>query len=777
MTIPISSTYPISFDTNQNLYEVHDALRVRLVEDYNPGDTSITVLGDATTMNSFSSTGIITLTDQCNEPEYRAISFYYGSKTLTTFDQLELLPGFTDVVKPKNLTDVTQNVMSIHHNSLKNALISIEQFAGKINDTPSYKGTMDQRINYLRNLALSPKAWFSVDKTIGLAPLTVEFTDQSFRLGDDGSSHTLSRIWNFGDNSPSIISLITTDETTEVPSNITNSLINDTDGGTIKKTYTKPGLYTVSLTVSNDFGSDVVTFQNLINARFPAPDFALINFAQYQGQILTPGIPNDGNLYTTPPKIRAGINSIIEVYIENGINNTTGKTYGGEIVDETNTPIDPITNYTWSFSDDLTHNNSSIAKAVFSVGGFYDLNLRVDTKYGAYRITNYHNSFDIVEQINLWLWSYQGILKNYFCDGGYYWSQNVVSSEFGLISETFKTQGSPLTINVQDQFLTGQNNECQQKREFHRNNGFSQVTTTPSGSTNGSGLLYWSSGRGSSDSISNEKILISSYNGFHDTYTTTTEITRPWNWVGMNSSSKLYFILGGVNSTLPNTSPTNQHKDELNLTDLSTTGSGELANSNYKNGANELTSNEVTYDPLTGLSNQGNMSVYRSTWHNDAGYFLRNQGAGDPQSPAITFFRIKSFYKTSGNISEPFIDIRKLPDMIGSARLEGQLTSLSQGVYFFSNSGALNVYSPTSSVWATSGVAANSASFRLLQDTSILGFDDATQTLLVASDGNQVAYLSFDYSPNTFIKFNESNTTFSAVSSRPSGAQWQMCIF
>jgi PKD repeat protein len=613
---------------------------------------------------------------------------------------------------------------------------------------------MEQRISYLRKLALVPKAWFRVNKNIGLAPLTVEFEDQSFRLATDGGAcpKPVTRMWDFGDNTgPSIITI---EEETEVPSNITDVLVIDPDGGKIKKTYTKPGIYTVKLTVTNEFGSDTVIFDDLINARFPAPEFAVIEIIQRSGQILTPGEP-DGGPYTTPPKIRAAANSIIDVTIPNGINLATGRTYGGEAVDGTNTPIDPITDYTWSFSDDLTHNNSSSARAVFSVGGFYDLNLRVDTKFGAYRITSYQDSFDIVEKVNLWLWTYNDPYA-------------VSSSEFGLISETFKTKSTAsLTLDINESFLTGQPNETQQKREFRRNNGFAQRGSATSGA-GGVGILYWASGRNPMASPTTEQIFMSEFNGFVGTYNTKPSLARPWNWVGMASSEKLYFILGGITGSIPpNTSPTNQVKDMMRLNDL-VFSSSVLSAANYKNGADELMNNEVSYN--MGVPDQGHMSVYRSTWHNDTGYFLRNEGVG-------SFFRIKSFYKTSGVSSEPFMDIRKLPDMAGAARVEGQLVSLSQGVYFFSNSGAVSAYNPTSGIWGIGGPGANSSAFRLLQDTTVVGFDDANQTLLAASDNDRVAYLSFDYSPKAFIKFNETDTTFSSVTSRPAGTQWQMAIF
>jgi PKD repeat protein len=330
--IPSGSNYPQELDTNQNMFHVKDALRVVLAEDYNPGDTIITVVGDETTMRLFDDTGIITLTEQCSDPALRAISFYYGKRTLTTFEELEILPQFTDSVKPKDITNVTQNVMAEHHNSLKDALIAIENFVGKKGETTTkpLTGTMEQRINYLRNLVLAPKAWFTVDQTLGLAPLTVTFQDQSFRLGTDGTSHSLTYLWDFGDNvGPSIITI---NEPTAVPPSTTNVLVYDTDGGSIQKTY-NAGTYDVTLTVTNDFGSDTVTFPNLITARLPAPDYATIEFTPRSGQILTSGSPVDGPYTETSPKIRSVTNTLISLYIPDSINPNTGNTDAGESVE------------------------------------------------------------------------------------------------------------------------------------------------------------------------------------------------------------------------------------------------------------------------------------------------------------------------------------------------------------------------------------------------------------------------------------------------------------
>lgn len=773
----MSILFPDAFDTNDNLYQVADSLRVKLAEDYNPGDTSITISGTEEMVRRFSNSGIITLTEQCSDAELRAISFSYTSRTLTTFDGLTLLPGFTDSIKPKFITNVTQNVMSVHHNNLKDALIAIQNFAGRQGETGArpLEGTMEQRINYLRNKVLPPKAWFKVDKTIGLAPLKVTFTDQSFRLVDACSLISVTHTWDFGDNTCSTISTISV--TSAVPSTISCVKVEDIDGGTIEKTYTKPGKYTVKLKVTNDFGEDEVIFNDLIEAKFPAPSEACVSFVARAGQtITTAGVPSGGP-YTTTPVIRSPINAIIDMYIPLDTNgspaenpNTPGITYAGEKLNVSNKPYDPVDSYTWNLSDDLQHSNSPTARAVFSVGGMYDMVLRCDTLYNSYRITSYQEAFDIVEKVNLWLWIYN---TN---------KTQASVSEFGLISETFKSTVNPINLNVNESFLVNAPpsyivpNEAQQRREFNRNVGFAQRTSAASGSLGGKGILYWASGRTPLQPASSEKILSREFEALTLTYNSGftkggNDPYRPWNWVSFASTQKIYFILGGITGPIsPNTSPTNQDKDIVSLsTLLADNPATSFTLSNYKNGANELTNNEVEYD-ISGNSKQGNMSVYRSCWHNDAGYFLRNQGVG-------TFFRIKSFYKTNGNTSEPVIDIRKLTDMSGQSRVEGQLVSMSTGVYFFSNSGAVAAYNTTSGVWGTGGPGVNSTAFRSLQDISVPGFDESSQTLLAASDGDKVAYLSFDYSPNTFIRFDELQTTFRSVTSRPSGSQWNMTIF
>jgi hypothetical protein len=456
------------------------------------------------------------------------------------------------------------------------------------------------------------------------------------------------------------------------------------------------------------------------------------------------------------PKIRSPINTLIQLEVPEGENPATiGFSYAGEALNGSGDPIDPVKTWTWSLADDLLHPNSRETKAAYSVGGVYSMKLRVDTEFGAYRITTYEDAIDIVENTNIWLW----ILDD---------ENTIRAYEYGLISETFKLLPAPTyTISRNESFLDGAVNEAQQKSEFRRNTGFAPKSTTASGQ-GGSAFLYWASGRNPSDPATSEKINVVEFDGLTGTYITRMPITRQWNWVNLNSASSSFFVFGTVDDPAPNTSPTNTTKQTLAFSDLSVS-STTLTDSNYLNGSGELKENVAIYD-TNGDPIYGHFSINRSTWRDNTGYFLRNDGVGP-------FFRIKTFYRTEGTVGSPFINVRKLQDIQGSTKLEGQLTNLSQGVYFLNNSGSVSKFNPEENVWRTGGPGVNSLLYRALQDTTVSGFDSQSNTLLVASDGDKRAYLSFDYSPNAFLRFSEIDLTFASLGGRPDGEQFIMGIY
>lgn len=770
MTIPTGSNYPESFDTDDNLFLVRDGVRLRLAEDYKPGDTTITVIGtedELVILSQLPETGLLTLTEQCSEVDKRAISFYYSSVDFDnrTIGGLEKLDGFADVTKPKNITNVTMNVMAETHNNIKDAIINIENFAGVqgTKDDEPFGETLEGRINFLRELVLQPKAWFTSDVRTGTVPLCVNFEELAFRLGTDGTAGPVVITWDFGDQTTSVISfaslLSTISATSMVPENSSpDVLVRDEDGGKIKKCYHEPGIYTVKMTVENDFGSDTVIFEDFITAKAKAPEPAIVEFIENTGsQEATPGVPPNGPFETTP-KIRSPINTLIEMQVPTGENPATpGISWGGEPLNEVGQAIDPISSWTWALGDDLNHPNSSATKASFSVGGIYDFKLRVDTDLGAYRITTYEDAIDIIENKNLWLFNYQGN------------TNNVRSYEYGLISESFKlTPASTFAVTTDNSFLDGKPQENKQKQEFRKNNGFAPIGNANSGA-GGSTLLYWASGRGPSDPITSEKINFVEYSGFLGTYITKSSILRPWNWFSVDSSNKTYFFGGTTTDTpLPNTSPVNTELLSLDLLTFTTTTSN-LTESNYLNGANELQENVASYDG-DGDSIYGHFSVYRTGFKGSTGYISRNDGVGP-------FFRIKSFYRTEGTTSSVFQNIRKMTDIQGPTKLEGELTNLSKGMYFFNNTGSISSFNDTTTTWSTGGPGVNSLLYRSIQDSTVVGFDDATNTLLVTSDDDKRAYISFDYSENVFTKFQETDTTFVSLGSRPSGTQWILGIY
>jgi|694.fasta_scaffold21476_5 hypothetical protein len=856
------SNYPKNFDNNSNLYEVHDYLRVYLAEDYTPGDSVIYVYGDGEILNRFPDSnnggGIITLTDQCDEIEKRAISFYYTERTITSansayFSGVEVLPGFTAVAKYKEITNITQNVMAEHHNCLKDAIINIEKFIGLKGEISRFplEGTIEQRTNYLRYLVLAPKAWFSVNKKIGLNPSNVTFNDLSFRLGTDGTSQSIHYTWNFDTNSEILFSYyksysfermstgeiktiveFSLDETTtsnnflspvenyvlqkstdgwetyteignlneftltfsSVKQNpeyrfLLNSGGDNQDGLTIyinlgqdviNYTYFESGFYDASLKVENDFGEDTVVLKNVVNVREFCPSEAEISYVKTESQLLFGDENNNrDSLIVSPTNIAISI-FVKQDESENLINGENA--------------LDPVNFYTWGLQDDLVHLNQEYTKALFSVGGIYDVVLRTDTESGNYRISKFKSNIDIIEKSNLWLWTATkaggGVILN--------------GNEFGLISETFKTLGSQPISDKNNSFLEiistdpscdcedlccekcyTYSEQCRKIREFDKNNGFAKIGGLGSGDKNTNGIIFWATGRQIDEDPINEKISFKEYNAFGDYYSeygATLEggenFSRQWGWVHFVVDVDIYFLFGNKGLGVDTSSSLNdcktieasnsnsshsvesvRHTLEINNQQFS------ACNFNsFKNGAEEILNYSV---PTEGYS------FYRSAWKDGSGYILSNVSGSE-------YFRIRNFYKTSGTVSSYISDVTKINDMSGPAKSEGELVSLSSALYFFNNSGSISVFNTTTGVWTTGGPGVGSTAFKSLQDTNIDKFDDINQTLFANSDEDHNVYISYDYSPKSFIKFNDIDLTFRYLGKRPGSSaekQWLSTIY
>lgn len=188
---------------------------------------------------------------------------------------------------------------------------------------------------------------------------------------------------------------------------------------------------------------------------------------------------------------------------------------------------------------------------------------------------------------------------------------------------------------------------------------------------------------------------------------------------------------------------------------------------NFINGANELIEHVTSgFDEFHEPAN-GRFAVYRQTIRGNTGYFLRNDGVGN-------FYKIKEFYRTEGTSGNPVENIRKLQDISGTVKLEGELVNLTNGLFFFNNSGNVSAYNITSGVWE---IGSSISPFRSLQDKTVDNYNDLDQTMLATSDNDRNAYLSYDYSTNAFVKYNSIDKTFHALTSRSSGEQWILGIY
>lgn len=763
MTVPIefvASKYPEELDSNTNLFLVHDSLRVVLAEDYNPtSSTKIFVSGDIST---FPPTGIITLTEQCSDPKDRAVSFFYKSKTIDTFEELTVLPGFkNEIIRKKQITNVTQNVMSHHHNSLKDALIAIETFVGvkgTTDETP-FGETMEGRINFLRKLVLSPKAWFTANKRVGLIPLEVEFKNESFRLGND----EVKVIWDFGDQEDGIgISLISSISVTSVvPISTINVNVTDIDGGIIKKTYTKPGEFDVVLTVENEYGTDSIVFEKFINARNEAPVEAVIDFNNASDQMYTPGtrILNDlseiAGPWEIPPKIKSKTNKFISMFIDPDSiylhEDGTQRNNAGEELNLNEQPFDPIEEYEWILNDDLLHTNENFTDAAYSVGGVYDLILRSKTRYGSFKITKYAGAIDVIEDKNMFLFTLNGL--------------SPISHEFGLISEEFKTgiENDAVNLDFNNSFLDGTYDEEKAKFELKRNVGFSKFNNILSG-FGGTSIITYATGGTTSD-VTTQKAKILNFSGFSGLLTPDSlEVDRPWNWVFLPFANKAYYLFGteNVNPQSIVSTPSYEYKDVLLFGNSLTIGPGSpIIEANYLNGASDL-------GDIPSINGEPKWSVNRSAVKDNTGYILRNESVG-------LFFRLKHFYRTEGNSGEPVTNFRKIQDISGQIKTEGQLVSMTNGIFFFNNSGSVAAYNLIENKWEVLSVNPNI--FKNFQDVVVDGYDNKGNTLLATSDGERVAYLSYDYSNKSFIKFSSIENTFTKLNPRPEGEQWLLTIY
>jgi C1A family cysteine protease/PKD repeat protein len=243
-----------------------------------------------------------------------------------------------------------------------------------------------------------PVANFSATPTSGIAPLTVLFTDTS-------TGSPTSWYWDFGDGT------------------------NSKHVQTAAHTFTKPGTYTVTLTVTNAAGSDVVTKSSYITVQAKPTATFTANLTSGKAPLsvqftsTTTGNPTD-YYWIFEPSTSSDWNShqavtarhtftkpgkyTVSLMVTNGAgSNTVTKT---NYITVTAPPIKPVASFTankvsgkypltviftytgtggtpdsylWDFGDQITSTNSKTATHRFTKAGTYTVSLKVGNSAGS----------------------------------------------------------------------------------------------------------------------------------------------------------------------------------------------------------------------------------------------------------------------------------------------------------------------------------------------------------------------------------------------------------
>jgi PKD repeat protein len=209
------------------------------------------------------------------KPDYIIVSGLFANFTATpTFGNAPLTVAFTDQSSGSptswfwdfgdGTNSTSQNPSHTYNTDGKAGNYTISLTVTNVGGTNS---TMKK--DYISTSAIAPVAQFSVNKTYGVTPATIQFTDKS-------TYSPTSWAWDF--NNDSII-----DSTEQNPS----------------YTYTEAGTYAVTLTVINSVGSDNETKTNYITTSATGPEWAAKsawNGPSYRSQSPSPALADlDGD--------------------------------------------------------------------------------------------------------------------------------------------------------------------------------------------------------------------------------------------------------------------------------------------------------------------------------------------------------------------------------------------------------------------------------------------------------------------------------------------------
>ncbi len=183
------SIFPLALDNKDLLYTATNNSKTKLTQtlSYNG---KVIIVEDTT---GFPETGEVRIGEENGSNTYELIA--YGKKTLNSFQDLKRGFGGKQSLWRPGKTFVGNAVVADHHNTIKDAIINIEEDLGLKNnpDPESLNGILKaQEVRFL-----TPKPLFMAFPIKGAPELTVRF--QNFTTG-----HIIRYLWDFGDGTTSL---------------------------------------------------------------------------------------------------------------------------------------------------------------------------------------------------------------------------------------------------------------------------------------------------------------------------------------------------------------------------------------------------------------------------------------------------------------------------------------------------------------------------------------------------------------------------------------------
>lgn len=326
--------FPNAFDDETTLFTVVDDAITRLSEDWKPGQSELAI---EDTSRFPSSGGYCTV--------YSFHDSISVAKRVTTFRFTGVSDNTLTGVVPLNNEQmprvkgcrVVLNIMAQHRNATTNANLAIQKVLGDIGTDD--ESTIEWFADLLTRTVKIPRPFFNVSPSrTGFKLTTFNFTDQTYRLQ---SWQDIFWEWDFGDGTKS---------TEQNPSHA----------------YDHPGLYTVTLSVRNNYGERTLVSKDVIRVL---------------GEV-----PRQGEISIIPSTLIAG-----ETYAVLSFQPSS-------IQDEAN----PVENIEWQTGDSSNPLIGTTVRALFNTPGRISPRIIQRTRLGNFSIQE-GPEINVIERNSAWL--------------------------------------------------------------------------------------------------------------------------------------------------------------------------------------------------------------------------------------------------------------------------------------------------------------------------------------------------------------------------------------